>query len=262
MSERMGRERPDEELDARLRDLAAHATYPPTPRLASAAARRLQAGSQTASARWPGLRRLAPLIAVVLLLVLASVVLALSFGLPGVRFFVQPVLPSANVASNDIRSTLGARADLAAARELLGRRLLVPAALGSPDEVYVAGPGEPQSRIALLYGVQQDLPPLAGDIGLLFTQWTGTLDEIAVRKWLDDSQGSAERVTVRGNSGYWLSGKPHAFEYLDHRAGVDEHRIRLVGDVLVWVEGDTIYRIESGLGRDATLAIAASLTAE
>ena len=49
-------------------------------------------------------------------------------------------------------------------------------------------------------------------------------------------------------------------EFLDDESGVARGSARLVGDVLVWQVRDMVYRIESPLGRDATLDIARSMT--
>ncbi len=56
-----------------------------------------------------------------------------------------------------------------------------------------------------------------------------------------------------------MSGIPHAIEFLDDESGVTRGPARLVGDVLVWQDGDMVYRVESPLGRDATLDIARSM---
>jgi hypothetical protein len=52
----------------------------------------------------------------------------------------------------------------------------------------------------------------------------------------------------------------HFFFYVrpDTEGYVDDGR-RWVGDALVWYDGTATYRIESSLGRDATIGIAESI---
>jgi hypothetical protein len=68
-----------------------------------------------------------------------------------------------------------------------------------------------------------------------------------------------EPVTVDGDPGWWISGPVHALLY--PRPGGDAGVLdtRLVGNALVFSRDGTLYRLESALGRDATLAIAQSL---
>lgn len=102
-------------------------------------------------------------------------------------------------------------------------------------------------------------PEISEGIGLIITEWGGAFDERMGDKWLQEREGHAELVDVAGTRGYWLTGKPHVIEFLDAEIGVGHMPSRLVGDVLVWQTGSVIYRIESPLGRDATLAIAESM---
>jgi hypothetical protein len=64
---------------------------------------------------------------------------------------------------------------------------------------------------------------------------------------------------VNGQPGFWIEGDPHIFFYeTDTGRFVDDQR-RWVGDALLWSDGETTYRIESALGRDATIRIAESI---
>jgi hypothetical protein len=63
---------------------------------------------------------------------------------------------------------------------------------------------------------------------------------------------------VGEHRGFWISGDPHVFFYESDGGFVDDAR-RWVGDALLWSDGTTTWRIESGLGRDATIEIAESI---
>ena len=51
----------------------------------------------------------------------------------------------------------------------------------------------------------------------------------------------------------------HFFFYERPEGGYVDDGRRWVGDALVWYDGTATYRIESALGRDATIALAESL---
>jgi hypothetical protein len=253
------------DLDARLLALAEVAPWPPTPDVVGGALARMRAPARPVAARPGGLvrgdRRRVVVLALAALLLLAGVAVAALGGLPGLRIVFTDSLPTPNVSGDAqaMRAALGERVTLEDARQRLGVDLLVPEPLGGPDEVYLGAAGR-LPRVALVYVATVGEPILTGDIGLLVTEWRGVIDEGYASKWVrDDEGGTAEAVTVRGTPGYWISGRHHALGYLEEVSGVRRPVIRLVGDVLVWQEGATVYRIETPLGRDATLAIAESM---
>ena len=74
-----------------------------------------------------------------------------------------------------------------------------------------------------------------------------------------NSGTTLERVKVGGHDGYWISGDPHFFFYTTADGRFVEDPRRWVGDALIWNDGSATYRIESSLGRDATIALAESI---
>lgn len=252
--------RATDELEARLRALAPGAAWPPTPDVVGNALGRLRAGTPVPRrARTPRGRWVVAL-ALLALLIAGAVVGAALLGLPGLRLGFTEVLPSPVVVREPqaIRRWLGVPGDMVGASRALGDDLLVPQALGAPDEVYL-GTGAWPDRVALVYHATPGAPAVAQGIGLIVTQWGGAFDERMGDKWLHERGGHAELVDVAGTQGYWLAGKPHVIEFLDDESGVGRMPSRLVGDVLVWQTGSVVYRIESPLGRDATLVIAESM---
>jgi hypothetical protein len=258
--------RPADPLDGRLRSLAEQAPWHPTLDAVGAAMARLRSIAPAhdvgprAPRRAPMGRSWRVLLLALLALLIAAVVTAALFGLPGLRLGFTDVLPSPQVPrdASGIRAALGTPSDIQIAGAALGDDLLVPEALGQPDEVYL-GRVDRQARVALVYVTQPGSPAVVDDIGLLVTEWRGAIDDRYARKWLMEERGHAELVEVDGDRGYWVSGMPHVLEYLDDVSGIRRRVTRLVGDVLVWQSGRTVYRIESPLGRDATLAIAESM---
>lgn len=253
---------PTEPLEARLGALGAAAPWPPTPDLVPGTLTRLRSGVPAGRPRSAPRVRWALVLALLALLIAAAVAAAALFGLPGLKLGFTEVLPSPVVVEEPaaIRRWLGRPGDLGEAHAALGDDLLLPQALGAPDEVHI-GTGAWTDRVALVYHAAPGEAAVAEGIGLIVTQWAGAFDRRMGQKWLEEPSG-AELVEVRGVPGYWVSGKPHVIEYLDEQSGVGRMPGRLVGDVLVWQTGSVVYRIESPLGRDATLATVGSTRAD
>ena len=69
-----------------------------------------------------------------------------------------------------------------------------------------------------------------------------------------------EEVTVAGHPGYWISGSPHVFFFIDEAGNVRFETLRLATNTLLIDEGGTIVRIEGDLTKAQALQVAASLT--
>jgi hypothetical protein len=232
--------------------------FPPTPDISGAVAERLAhpAGGR-ATRRSP--LRLALLAAVVVLLLAAGAVAAGAFGVGPLRILFGDALPSPNVPGTPLgtRLSLGERLTLAEAAANDDLQLHMPAGLGEPDEVYLSDIG----IVSMLWAPRDGLPAMAGSgVGLLLMEIPGDLDPGLVSKVVVESRASVEPVTLRGTDGFWISGAPHVFRYFAPDGEDGAVTSRLVGDALVWQERDAVIRIESGVGRDATLALAASVT--
>jgi hypothetical protein len=228
--------------------------------------------------RWRPLRR-SLVLALIALLALALVAGAAGLGLPGLRFLfgggpTPPPTPTAapSGSSGASRSpsaaiptplggglVLGERVSVDVVEERAGSPVRLPTddRVGPPDAVWI-DPSR-NNQVAYLWRSSERLPDTnEPGIGLLLMQFDGTVDEGFFDKVIH-SGTTMERVTVAGQRGFWISGDPHFFYYVgaDGQA-VDDGR-RWVGDALVWTDGSTTYRIESALGRDATIAIAESM---
>ncbi len=95
-------------------------------------------------------------------------------------------------------------------------------------------------------------------IGLLISQFEGRVDPGLYNKIID-SGSKLTRVTVDGSQGWWISGAPHFFYYIDPDGKAVEDSHRQVGDTLIWTTGDVTYRLESSLGMEAAISLAESL---
>ena len=238
-------------LDAELADLGTAIAFPPSPDLRAAVASRLdQPGRRWGLPRaWP--RALA--LAGVATLALAATVAALAFVLPGLRLTFVPSLPTPSLAEDGLAARL-ALGDRVALDDIEVR---LPSALGPPDEAYLADGG---GVVSLVWSSGDGLTEISdSEIGLLIQEIAGALDAERISKLVVEVGATVVPLEVDGADGFWIEGPPHLVRYLapDGRDRVE--RTRLVGDSLVWERDGTLYRIESGLGRDATLRIAESI---
>jgi hypothetical protein len=231
-------------------------------------------------ARIPARRAL--LIAVALLLLLAAIAGAAGIDLPGLRVQFgggpssppedRPSIPPSSLGP--VRSSSPSPTGAPGARLGLGDPVAPAdrAALDAVAEFHVALPTEPDigppdaayvdvakhGQVSAVWATRAGLPPtLEPGVGLLLTEFRGSVDEGIYTK-LTDTGTSVEAVRVDGRRGHWLSGAPHFFFYTGPSGLVQDDR-RWVGDALIWADGPVTYRLESALGRDATLAIAESL---
>ena len=250
---------------ARLRDEVA---WPPTPDLATAVASRIAAEPARPGPRpwrdWPAAlprpralgtsrRAAVALAAAVALVVIAATLVAA----PGVRARIEHWLGIGAVriervdrlpdTSPSAGLGLGTRTTLAEARRTAAVPVPTIGALGAPDAVYVdrrpRGPGS----ASIVYLARPGLPPATRRIGALLTMLPDG-DPLIVKK-LFGAGTNVQGVDVDGAIGVFISGDAHIVGPPD----------RLAGNTLLWVRGDTTYRLETALGRDAALRLARSV---
>ncbi|HEU0235050.1 MAG TPA: hypothetical protein VFR14_01280 [Candidatus Limnocylindrales bacterium] len=228
------------------------------------------AARSAARSRWSWLgagrpARLAVGLALLAAVLLAAVAAAGILGVPGIRIalFGAPATvepgPTASPGTPDrpigAGAGLGRIVALADVAELTGFEPRLPAGFAPPDVAWLAA-----ARLTLVWAAGPDLPETALDgVGLLVTEFRGRVDAEYYQK-VATTGTVVEPVRVAGHAGYWLAGRPHFFFYVDPDGHVVDDTRRWVGDTLI-VEADGItYRIESALGRDATVALAEGLT--
>jgi hypothetical protein len=277
----------DAALEGALRDLGPALAYPPSAsagadiatrvrqRLVIAPPPRRRAGLLG----WIGRRpvRRSVLVAIAAILVLAAIAGAVGLGLPGIRIvFGGPTPPAATatakatpsptrsggstapVGSQPIGLTmgLGTAVSLEEAARIGGFDLVLPTdpAIGPPDAVYTL-----VNRVALVWSERPGLPadPDNG-VGLVLSEFRGHVDDGYYQKTLDGS-AQVTPVTVSGHPGYWISGPPHFFFYVDPSGKPVDDSHRIVGDTLIWADGDVTYRLESQLPMEQAIALAESL---
>jgi hypothetical protein len=217
---------------------------------------------------YPVLRSLrrSVLVAAAIALLVAGAALGVRLGLDLLRIeFAQP--PSASPtdvpspgADLGLRRELGTAVTFDEARAAADFPLLVPDALGPPDEVYL-GRAPLRDQIAFLYDSRPGLPAsaLLDAAGLLVTQTHGSTDPRLAGKLVNAEGAVVEPVSIGGADGYWFAGPPHVFWYLAPNGSDIVESRRQVGNTLVWERDGILYRIEGAISKDRALEIATSM---
>jgi hypothetical protein len=147
---------------------------------------------------------------------------------------------------------LGRSLSLEEARAEVDFEVMVPGALGDPDEVFLENI-VPADMVSLVY-----LDP-HGDVDVLMTEFEGELvrNEGFIKKLIFTGT-KVRRVEVNGTEAYWFSGDPHVFQYRTDGV-IREEGFRLVEKALLWVQDGVTMRIETARPLKEALEIAASL---
>lgn len=295
MTDRPLERRDDEGLEGALRSLSTAIDWPTAAPLAPSGATagpdvatrvrvRIASGERARPVRpWWRLStrpvRRSMVLAVIALLALAIVAGAVGLGLPGLRFVLgEPpasLLPSPTPVATETPSDsptpplpaitgsrlgLGRQVALDDVEPQTGVPVRLPTdeRLGPPDTVWIDSAKFDQ--IAYVWAADDSLPETSErGVGLVLMRFAGQSDQEFYQKVIG-SGNTLQTVTVDGHDGYWITGEMHFFFYVrpDGNGHVDDGR-RWVGDALVWNDGEATYRIESALGRDATIEIAESI---
>ena len=254
------------ELEAMLSDLAGWIDWPATPQLKvvideRAAVVPLRPRFQT---RWA--------MAAVAVLVILATLLAytptrtaiadwLNLHINIRRTTVLPTpspLPSGTLGSN---LGLGTQTTLDGAQANVKWHVLVPSRLGTPDAVYLQLPpdGASGGEVSLVYATSPGIPvSTETGVAVLVTEARGSVNEQFFAKTLNDTT-TIEQVTVNGHQGWWISGQPHVFVFLDSDGTPRFETLRLATNTLVIDDGGTIVRIEGHMTRSQALQIAGTL---
>jgi hypothetical protein len=243
------------ELELALADLGRHIEFPPTPDLSPRVRERLAERPESR----PGLtRRRGLALAFALLAVSLAAVLAVPqtraailefLHLRGVTIERVGELPTVPLQRDFNKLFLGEKVSLDEARDRADFEIVVPEALGDPDGVFFQET-PPGGMVSLVYGTPER--PRA-----LFTQFRGTVDEVIFKKVAAGTR--IDSVRVDGQPGYFLSGSPHDFSYVDGRGEFRQEIVRLAGNTLLWERGPLTLRLEADIKEHEALKIARSV---
>jgi hypothetical protein len=239
---------PDLDLELALAGCGRELSFPPTPDLVSAVARRLEAVQRPRRTR----RRMLVL-AFAILLATAGIAAGVTASLHGLGLVfvdrIPPVKPGKGL-------DLGLRVRSDEARRLAGFRIVMPGPpLGTPDAWFVQNIQE-ERAVTLVWGADKDLPPIRHGVSVLATETPGSVEPAFASKFLGPGTHAAS-VTVNGAPGLWITGAPHVLAWND--GGVfQQQKLRLVGNVLLWNRGALLLRIEGARTLAEALRLARS----
>jgi hypothetical protein len=258
-------------VEARLRAAADDASWPATPDLRGRLVGRLEspapdlrpgvlarigAAPQAAPPGRHGRLRAFPLaatLALVAVVAAAGIAGALGFRLPGFELSRTTATPAAGAGFD-----LGSPVPLADVLDASPPALRLPEVLPAPDTAWVLGAGD-RRLVTVAWRPADGEPALAtSDLALTLTAVAGRTEEALIRKVAGPGT-TVEAVRVGDDAGWWIAGERHEVLVTRPDGTIGMLPAALAGDTLVFSRDGTLYRIESALGRDRTLAIAASM---
>jgi len=246
------------ELERSLRLLGDAVAFPEAPDVSEAVQRRLE--GLRPERRRPRRRTLVLAFAVVALAIGAAMAVPPArtailefFGLRGAtvqRVESLPTVPTEPEPGSQL--LLGERLPVE------DERLLVPAALGTPDAAYAAEEGY-GPRFTLVYGPGDGVPRSQyTGVGILVTEFDGAIDTRYLDKMVDNMT-SVEQLTIDGDRALWLEGGPHFVVFRTESGDIGEDVGRLAGNTLLLEHDGMLVRIEGQIDRARAIKIAESL---
>jgi hypothetical protein len=272
------RDAAEPELEAVLRDVGSMLDVPPSEHVAFAVRQRLERAPTPVRrrARWPrlGLGVLRPVfvpawqraaVAIVVMVAILSGILVFSpstrravagwLGLRGVKIEVVPSLSPVPLGQNLV---LGPAVSLERAQAAVPFRILIPSALGKPDEIDLVS-SVSTGQLSLLYRARPGMPAATRTgVGLILTEFEAKAETTFIEKKLVLGGARVESVVVNGEPGFWIEGA-HELIYVGPGGEPITSRTRLAGNVLLWQHGSVTLRVEADISKAQALAIALSV---
>jgi hypothetical protein len=260
---------PDDVLAGELRALGSGLDVPAADDLPARVRERI--AGLPAPAREPWWRTLLPtrparralVLALALVIALAAIAGAINLGLPGLQIILGPgstatlaPTPTPPPSGDPPGSAMGLGRAVTEDEAAVALQRPLPViddpAYGPPDAIYVQGD---RDRIVTQVWGPGAGRPLANSHGvsMILTAIPARLDVDLVKKLVDGGV-DVEFLRVVGVDGFWIEG---AHEVFVNAPGPDEVAdLRVAGDVLLWSKGGLTYRLESALGRNASMTLA------
>lgn len=260
----------DPELESRLRELAPHVAFPPTPALSRSIIAAIQPRPDRRSAMQS--RLVFASVAALVLIAVAIVAIPASrhavarwIDIPGIHISWLDDDPPASVET-EIRLGLGSRVELNEAIDQAGFQVSFPAddRADEPDEVFynpspASGPTFPPGVVSFVYYAGDELPAVPGtDVGLLITEFQGVPSSVWANKSLM-MESDVFTTRINDEEALWLP-DTHLISIQPQSAGdIMTPATRSTGSVLIWNQDGITYRIEGNLSFAEMKAIAESM---
>jgi hypothetical protein len=220
--------------------------------MAAAVSRRIVQGTQPLRTRdrfsiQPRGRRVI-VVALAILLIGATIAAGTKLVIGAIEIRETDAPSDTTTALPETGPNLGRPTTFDAAGAAVGFDVLMPAALGEPDGVFI---DDDASHVSLTWLPDERLSRIPG------TPWGAILMEFGgddVQAMKTAAIDGAEWVDEGGIRGYWLD-EPHTLQLADGTL------FRVHGNVLLFQSGGTTLRLESGLDKAAAIRLAASMSA-
>ena len=249
-------------LEGLLTEVASEIDYPDTPDLAVGVTIRLAHDPLAPERRHrrTSLRPVLATAALVVLLALGSLVFSPTarraaadlLGVLGIRISLGEG-PDVPISPQGSELELGERLSLSSARREVDFPVRGPD--GMEAATYLDRSVGDGGMVSLVYPSEART---YADVDLLITQFRASVDEGFFKK-VSATEGKVRFVPVGDATGYWVTGEPHLFYYVDPSGDYREESVRLAGNVLLWESGGITYRIEGAGSLSEAQEIAASL---
>jgi hypothetical protein len=242
-------------LEDELVDLAAHLDVPDDDvaarRTANVVSARVRSGDGSTSPppRWRRRRTWIPVgVVVAATALVASPAMGDWFGIRGVEVVPRPptATTTTTVATAGASLDLGRPSTTADATKVLGTPPVLPAALGTPDEVWL------DSRTAAPY------VSFVYEGGPLVSEFDATMADTNIITKFTQGTGQVEEMRIDGRRAMWIEGV-HQVVLRARNGDFVPDRLRQSDSVLLVQVGDLTVRIETSAGRDEAIRIARSL---
>ena len=256
----------DEELGTAIIRLGPEIVWPATPHVGRAVCAAILEQRDAPSLVAPRLglpsrrRTLLVIAAVVLTLAGAALAARLVIELGAVTVRVLPGAPAGLPTTVVTPDVLGREVTLGKAARAAGFTPLLPEALGPPDRVWVdeaaADPIEAAlvRRVVTLWAPVAGLPAIdATDAGAILMQFEG--DSEGAAKVLYAETNDFGGAVVDGRRAFWTSGE-HEIVLV---TGDEHHRALVTGNVLIWQDAGSTFRLETALPKPDAVGIAESM---
>jgi len=137
-----------------------------------------------------------------------------------------------------------------------------PMEVGAVGDADAAFTGLLEGQVTLAWAADDGLPVIEAAAptgwGLILTAFPGTTHAPTIVK-APEPLTTVTAVTVGGRSGYWVADWPHHV-VVDPPGNKPGGMVaRLAGNTLLWTVGGVTYRLESGLDREAAIALAETI---
>lgn len=224
------------EMAAWLTQTAAALPYPPTPNIAAAVRNQLEAPPKRTTF---SLRRLTVAFVMMLVFILVAVPPTRAALFSWLQIGVVELMSGGMPVSTPVPLfNLPGRMTLTEAESAAPFPIRTPPRLGEPDAVYVQG-----ESVLLLWQNDGVLLNILG-----FNMIASKMQVI-----------EAQEVTVHGERAIWVSGE-HLLTLYDNQFGSTAPFTRLIdGSVLIWVDHNLTYRLESHLPLEQAIELAESI---